>query len=139
MPFTFEYQPPKASVLPKFHKGAEIGITAVGEALLNAALELVPRESNRLAESGHTTPEGPLGVAVSFGMDDGETHYHSTSGEYEVHHTVAATADYAVIQHEGDFNHPNGGQANYLGEPMHSDTWQLLEVLADSIKAVMFS
>lgn len=52
-----------------------------------------------------------------------------------VYGTSEPTSNYAIVQHERlDFNHPNGGQAKYLEQPLLAMADDLTRELAETVK-----
>jgi hypothetical protein len=79
-------------------KGGYRGLKAVGDVIGDEAQSLAPKDTEELANSMTVSGDyGSLKVAISF--DTGNR--------------------YAIVQHENtSLNHPNGGQAKYLQEPL---------------------
>jgi len=89
-------------VVELYRKAIEEACLIEGQAILNAALQIVPRRTDALANSGVVDSwwsENIFYVTVGFG----------TTPETEV---------YAVVQHERlDYKHPPGQSAKYLEIP----------------------
>lgn len=52
-----------------------------------------------------------------------------------VYGTSEPTSNYAVVQHERlDFNHPHGGQAKYLEQPLLAMADELTATIAETVK-----
>lgn len=81
-----------------------------GAKVIGAASQLlVPKESDELAASMTVTAEGNT-AKIEYGTP------------------------YARYQHEGiEFNHPSGGQAKYLEQPMNSEKDAALQATADKL------
>lgn len=101
--------------------------TALGRALyeeanriFNQSQALVPVDTGALRSSGMVTlPEqSPQGPSVTIGYG-------------------GAAAPYAIYVHERlDLNHPNGGQAKYLEEPVLAAADGIAGRLADTLDAI---
>lgn len=88
--------------------------------IFNESQLLVPVDTGTLRSSGQVTlPEqGPRGVSVTIGYG-------------------GAAAPYAIYVHERlDLNHPNGGQAKYLEEPVMAAADGIADRLADTLDAL---
>lgn len=126
MPLSFSYEPPATDARVALAAAAELAVESAGKTLLDASQQLVPVDTGALKASGQVTGDGPHTVAVSYGRQDGA----GRNG--------ADTADYAVIQHEAlDYNHPNGGQAKYLEQAMHSAAPEILAAMAEQLRAAL--
>lgn len=103
MPVEFTYTPPAVNGAVLMH-GLVEGAEKAGAAVLLAASEpLVPVLTGELKISGHVEHDGS-GAAVVYSAVNPADGY-----------------DYAAKQHEDEtLNHPNGGQAHYLSDPMHT-------------------
>lgn len=133
MAIGWRYIPPALDAIPVVAAAAESGVLAAAEHLLTAAQKRVPVESGRLRDSGQVTPTGGASAAVSFGReDDAEL---TGFDEHDRAKGTSASADYAVKQHEDmTLDHPNGGSAKYLEQPMHEEAATIGELLAGSIR-----
>lgn len=88
--------------------------------IFNVSQTLVPVDTGTLRSSGHVTPpnQGPRGVEVTIGYG-------------------GAAAPYAVYVHERlDLNHPNGGQAKFLEQPVNEAADGIAGRLADTLDAL---
>lgn len=101
--------------------------TALGRALyeeanriFNESQALVPVDTGALRSSGQVTlpQQGASGVQVTIGYG-------------------GAAAPYAIYVHERmELNHPNGGQAKYLEEPVMAAADGIADRLADTLDAI---
>lgn len=56
-------------------------------------------------------------------------------GDGQGHVTVSYDTPYAVVQHERtDYNHPNGGKAKYLEDPLNRERETMLNIVAQKIR-----
>lgn len=88
--------------------------------IFNQSQALVPVDTGALRSSGHVTlpNQGPDGVEVTIGYG-------------------GAAAPYAVYVHERlDLNHPNGGQAKFLEEPVNAAANGIAGRLADTLDTI---
>lgn len=102
--------------------------------LLDESLKLVPRDTNVLAESGSITKEGQgfgCVILVGYGMFGrpgrvirgvGNDYVKKGWSDAQGRYLTKVPANYAWVQHfnrtgKPPFNHPRGGQADFLGEP----------------------
>lgn len=85
---------------------------------------LVPREDGQLAESGQLLPDpANLEVVISYGNNETQPGYTSPAN------------DYAVVQHEDTtLEHPNGGQAKYLEEPLMQEAGEVGATVAKHMR-----
>lgn len=116
MPISFTYQPPAVNAGAVVHGLVQAAEIAGGQVLLAASQPLVPVELGELKASGKVE-HGPDGAEVSYSAvsEDGY--------------------DYAAIQHEReDYNHPNGGQAHYLADPMTTARNAILAAMAAEVR-----
>lgn len=116
MAIAFRYVPPTIDAGLVVHGLIEAAETAGAHALLAASLPLVPRDTGELADSGHVEHDG-RGAAVVYAREGADG--------YPV----------AIRQHEDEtLNHPNGGQAHYLGDPMHTAHGEMIVAMAVELK-----
>jgi len=88
--------------------------------VMNASKALVPIETGKLMISGEVLEPEVTDSAVTIDL---------------VYGTSEPTSNYAVVQHERlDFNHPNGGQAKYLEQPLLAMADDLTRALAETVK-----
>lgn len=102
------------------------GQKKAAQTLLDASQALVPLDTEALKESG-AVKEGDgagfdkvyyVGYGGEFGNSDGVLKTVSGGPGRPDRTVVKVPSEYAVAQHENHaYNHPNGGQANYLGQP----------------------
>lgn len=115
---TWRWQPDITVARAAVLQGAQDGMTAATQALLDMANELVPVATGELRDSGATA------VAA-----EGQV----------VHGAVSYGTDEAVPQHERlDYAH-NDGQAKYLEQPLFAGKDELLGHLADGLSQAMHS
>ena len=108
----------------------EAGMIEAANYLLDVSLQLVPRDTNVLAESGSITQEGSgldAVILVGYGMFGrpgkvirgvGNDLVKKGWSDAQGREVTRVPANYAWVQHfNRTFRHPNGGQADYLGEP----------------------
>jgi hypothetical protein len=85
-----------------------------------ASKALVPVESGALMISGEVLEPVVTDSGVTVDL---------------VYGTSEPTSNYAVVQHERlDYNHPNGGQAKYLEQPLLAMADDLTRELAETVK-----
>jgi hypothetical protein len=96
------------------------GLERTAEEVAAEALIQVPRDEEVLAESMEMTPsENGQAVTISFGA-----------------HGPASA--YAARQHEDlTLDHPNGGKAKYLEDPMKTHGTRLAENVAEEVRRVL--
>jgi hypothetical protein len=117
MPILFSFEPPLIDVAKLVHGLVEIAETAGAEVLLAASQPLVPVEHGDLRDSGHVEHDGH-GAAVVY----------SATNE-------ADGFNYAAKQHEDEsLNHPNGGGAHYLSDPMRTERGGILAAMAAKVR-----
>lgn len=88
------------------------GLDLAAEHLLQVSQNLVPIETAVLQDSGTTSVDAA-----------------------KMKSAVAFDTPYAVIQHEDpDFEHDEGRQANYLGQPMATEAPVIRAILAKAVK-----
>jgi hypothetical protein len=116
MPIVFEFRPPAVDAGLIVHSLLKVAETAGAEALLAASQPLVPVDTGQLRDSGRVEHDGH-GATVSYEREG--------SDGYPV----------AIRQHEDEtLNHPNGGQAHFLGDPMHTASGAIWAAMAASIR-----
>jgi hypothetical protein len=117
VPIVYEYTPPKRNGELLLHAAKTAAETAGAEVLLQASQPLVPRDTDALLESGHVEHDAAGAMVV-----------------YDV--TSEGGYPYGIKQHE-DMNlaHPNGGQAKYLEQPMHTAGAAVLAAMAEVVRA----
>lgn len=115
MGIVVSYTPPRLDPAAFVEAAKTAAEVAGAQALLAASQPLVPVEHGDLKASGHVE-HGPDGAAVIYSATNPADGY-----------------DYAAKQHEDEtLNHPNGGQAHYLSDPMRTEgTAILLAMLAE--------
>lgn len=92
--------------------GTAAGLAEAAEHLLGEAIELVPIEAGTLQDSGVATVDAAKGKAA-----------------------VAFDTEYAVDQHENpDYEHDEGKQSNYLGQPMVTEAPVLKAMIAKGVR-----
>jgi hypothetical protein len=113
------YTPPKINAAERLAVAAPLAAMAGAEVLLAASLPLVPVASEDLKKSGRV-----------------EAHGHGAAVIYD-----AVSPDgypYGIRQHEDlELHHPNGGQAKFLEQPMHSEHVAILAAEAAVIRAAL--
>lgn len=106
--------------------GFQCAVEIAGE-ILNAALPLVPRDTEQLAQSGKVAADYNEGVVVvSF-------------GDNELRHGNKVPSNrYATVQHEDmTLKHPKGGQAKYLEQPFREIGGRYTEEIAKAYKDIL--
>lgn len=104
-----------AAIIEEMREHAGDGIDDGTEMLLAAARAIVPYDEGPLSESGRASRDGLTGL-VSFDQP------------------------YAVIQHEElDYRHAPGRQAKYLEGPFNALQAQMIQAIADRLRAWMSS
>lgn len=99
-------------------KQALAGLYEEGELVMGESKPLVPRDTSVLVNSGFvnepTVSRGVAEVVMGYG---------------------GPASDYAIVQHEDlTLNHPNGGQAKYLEQPLLAAVPGLGQRIADRIR-----
>jgi hypothetical protein len=119
MALTVRYQPPNAvAMLAEVAAAKIVAENAAAEALLKAALPLVPIDIGELYASGDLERRDGHAVVVF--------------------HAVAEDGyDYAVIQHEDLTYAHEHGQAKYLEQPLHTEAHALVEGMARVMRRVI--
>lgn len=103
MAIRFEYQPPPIDAGVAVHAALTAAETAAAQHILDKSKDLVPVDTGQLRDSGHVEHDAGGAAMV----------YDATSPE---------GFPYGVVQHEDlTLNHPNGGQAKFLEQPMHTE------------------
>lgn len=111
------YTPPRVDPALVIAGVKEVAEHAGAEVLLAAAKQLVPEDTGALKESGIVVPSVE-GAAVVFSATNEDDGY-----------------DYAARQHEDEtLNHPNGGQAHYLADPMQTEARAILLAMIAEVK-----
>lgn len=88
--------------------------------VMDASGALVPVETGALMISGEVLEPEVTDSGVTVDL---------------VYGTSEPTSNYAIVQHERlDFNHPNGGQAKYLEQPLLAMADDLTQELAETAK-----
>ena len=88
--------------------------------VMAASKQLVPVDTAKLMISGEVLEPEITDAGVIIAL---------------VYGTSEPTSNYAVVQHERlDFNHPNGGQAKYLEQPLLAMADELTQELAEAVK-----
>lgn len=103
-----------AQVAARLAPRIEQGLLAVGEAILEDSLSMVPRETDALAESGRVRQEGSgltTVVIVAYGHPD---FVHSDYSRYTGRYLVRRPYTYAVYVHEDFTKNHDIGQAGFL-------------------------
>lgn len=106
--------------------------------LMHASLELVPRDTQALADSARISTDGnehdfSARVFVGYGGRDIPPRLLFSVSDNKF--VTRVPSDYALYQHEAvELNHPNGGQAGFLSQPSRTD---LPEMRAEFRSAVM--
>jgi hypothetical protein len=117
MAVQFRYVPPKIDAGLVVHGLVKAAETAGAHALLAASQPLVPVDEGTLKASGTVEHDGH-GAAVSYSATNEADGY-----------------NYAAKQHEDEtLNHPNGGQAHYLMDPMHTAHGVILAAMAAELR-----
>lgn len=98
------------------------------ETVMAESLEEVPVETGALAESQFitetTTEDGEPLIEFGYGVDN--VQYNPRS--------KVTTDEYMVRQHEDmALNHPNGGKAKFLEDPITRNSRNLIQVLSDKV------
>lgn len=95
---------------------AGVAVLAGADALLELSNDRVPVEEGALKASGRTSSE-ELEAVVTYGEPGQRTGFA------------------AIQQHEHtEYHHPNGGQAKFLEQPMLSETDQIAQAIAQSLR-----
>jgi hypothetical protein len=103
MAVTFTFRPPALNAIAAVAAAAKLGERAGAEVLLEKSQPLVPVEYGDLKASGHVK-QGDDGAAVIYDAESPEGY------------------PYGIRVHEDlSLNHPNGGQAKYLEQPLHTE------------------
>ena len=98
------------AMVRRIKQQAEEGIQEVAMDLLQKSKDLCPVDLGDLKASGFISKEGDKTV-------------------------VGYTEPYALRQHEElEFNHPNGGQAKFLQQPLEENTDKYIRHVVDKIK-----
>lgn len=118
MPIVFDYTPPKINAAAAMAAAKEGAVEAGAKVLLNASQPLVPRDTGQMQRSGQVVTVAPGVAAVTY-TREGEDGYNVAARQHE---------DYTL-------NHPNGGQADYLGQPMHTEGAEVLAAMAEIVRA----
>lgn len=114
---TVSYRPPAIDPALVIAAVKEVAEDAGAQVLLKAAKDLVPEDTGELKESGIVVPS-VHGAAVQFSAVNDEDDY-----------------DYAGRIHEDEtLNHPHGGQAHYLSDPMTHEAAAILAAIARGIR-----
>lgn len=88
--------------------------------VMSASKQLVPVDTGALMISGEVLDPVVTDQDVSVDL---------------VYGTSEPTSNYAIVQHERlDFNHPNGGQAKYLDQPLLAMADDLTTAIAETVK-----
>lgn len=88
--------------------------------VMNVSKGLVPIETGKLMISGEVQEPVVTDSSVSVDL---------------VYGSEEPTSNYAAVQHERlDFNHPRGGQAKYLEQPLLAMADDLTHELAETVK-----
>jgi hypothetical protein len=91
------------------------GLGQAADHLLHTAQGLAPVLTSELERTG-TASVDPAGLQAAASFD----------------------GDHAVIQHEAlDFEHPHGGQAKYLEQPMHTERDVMLGLIAEPVRRAL--
>lgn len=98
-------------------RAAEQGVLEAAHHVLGVSIPLVPVDEGHLVNSGTVEAKG-LEAVIGYGK--------------------GASRQYAVRQHEDhSLRHPNGGQANFLGEPVVSEAGRVAQIIARRISGVL--
>lgn len=88
--------------------------------VMAASKQLVPVDTAQLMISGEVLEPEVTDAGVTIAL---------------VYGTSEPTSNYAIVQHERlDFNHPSGGQAKYLEQPLLAMADDLTRTLAETVK-----
>lgn len=122
MPIVFDYTPPKVNAGAAMEAVKETAVHAGAATLLQASKPLVPVDTGQMRDSGHVVEEAPGVAAVVYTRTPDE------GGDFNV----------AALQHEDmTLNHPNGGQAKYLEDPMNADGPAVLAAMFEVLRTAL--
>lgn len=119
MALSFSYQPPTVDAAVVVHAALTAAETAAAQHILAKSQELVPVDTGALKASGHVEHDGTSAAIV---------------------YDAVAPDDYAygIRQHEDlSLNHPHGGQAKYLEQPMHTELEAVAAIVAAEIRKAL--
>lgn len=120
MPFQWEFRPPARNAAAMLALAKPLAEEAGAHVLLDKSQPLVPVRSGVLIASGQVVTDGE-GAAVVYTATNPRDGY-----------------DYAIKQHEDtSLNHPNGGQAKYLEQPMNTEHAAVGEAMAETVRKLM--
>jgi hypothetical protein len=115
MAVVWRYTPPKVNAAALLAAVAPEATKAAADHLLQASQPLVPVETGELRDSGEVRQEGSKAI-VSYDAvaEDG--------------------FPYGIRQHEDlSLHHPNGGQAKFLEQPMHTEADAMRGIVAAKV------
>ncbi|PZS10379.1 MAG: hypothetical protein DLM70_00575 [Chloroflexi bacterium] len=92
----------------------------VQEEVLPITQDLCPKDTGELVATGRVTDPDAMGtVTISYGNVDDKT------------------GIYAIVQHERmDLNHPNGGQAKYVEQPLNEAAPTLVARIGERMRGM---
>jgi len=113
----FRYTPPKVDARLRLAEAGAEAVDAAAHHILDASQPLVPVEHGDLKASGHVETVAPLHARIVYDAVSPEGY------------------PYGIRQHEDmSLNHPNGGQAKFLEQPMHTDAQEVASLMAAALR-----
>lgn len=115
--YSFTWNGPQ--VKTRERDAAADGLAKAAEHVLGQSQQLVPVETGELLRSAVASVDrDTLRAAVSYGVNGAEA--------------------YAVLQHERlDYDHPRGGQAKYLEQPINRESDTIAALVAAEIRRAL--
>lgn len=125
-------------------RGKDINIEIEGMDELKAVLQKIPEAVRDAAENSFRKSildlQGKAQILAPIDLGDLRGSAYSDVGftEWGLEAVVGFTEPYALLQHEDmEFNHPKGGQAKYLEQPLKENIVQYTADLSETIKKAM--
>jgi hypothetical protein len=116
-------------------EAAEKGLTDDVLMLLGDAVRDAPIEVGDLRGSGHADMGG---VTIAKGNKNGGIDVVSTETPHGLEAMVTFEEPYALTQHEHlEYQHPRGGKAKYLEDPLKQNATKYRDHIADKIKEAL--
>lgn len=117
-------------------KRAEVAMLRAARVLMDESLLLVPRDTEALASSARITQEGyGLDAVIYVGYGGKDTPPKVLWSPERERFLVKIPSNYAWVQHNiHALNHPNGGQADYLGEPSRTKLREMAQAFLEGLR-----
>ncbi|WP_375490226.1 hypothetical protein [uncultured Jatrophihabitans sp.] len=120
MSLSVRYTPPPVDARVLLAAAAAGAVKTGADLILDASQPLVPVDTGELKASGKVEMTGPHQARISYDA------------------TAPDGYPYGVRQHEDlQLQHPNGGQAHFLSQPMDTEAHAVMAVLAAALRAAL--